>query len=104
MLFPAVTYTCLWFRGYKVVVKFFPNEAANLEPVVELLLKIEEEVCPSVTALHCIPLHCILSPWQMSLKWAPHLILASSPVPDNFNHMLHGVPKQTSCNRTTKQN
>ncbi|KAL0043717.1 hypothetical protein WJX82_009809 [Trebouxia sp. C0006] len=31
-------------RGYKVVVKFFPNEAANLEPVVELLLKIEEEV------------------------------------------------------------
>ena len=45
------------FRGYKVVVKFFPNEAANLEPVVELLLKIEEEVCPSVTALHCIALH-----------------------------------------------
>ena len=42
------------FRGYKVVVKFFPNEAANLEPVVELLLKIEEEVCPFVTALHCI--------------------------------------------------
>ncbi len=31
-------------RGYKVVVKFFPNEAANLEPVVDLLLKLEEQV------------------------------------------------------------
>ena len=55
----AVTYACLWFRGYKVVVKFFPNEAANLEPVVELLLKIEDEVRPSVTALHRTALHCI---------------------------------------------
>ena len=31
------------FRGYKVVVKFFPNEAANLEPVVDMLLKLEEQ-------------------------------------------------------------
>ena len=31
-------------RGYKVVVKFFPNEAANLEPVVDMLLKLEEQV------------------------------------------------------------
>ena len=31
-------------RGYKVVVKFFPNEAANLEPVLDLLLKLEEQV------------------------------------------------------------
>ena len=31
-------------RGYKVVVKFFPNEAANLEPVVDLLLTIEQQV------------------------------------------------------------
>ena len=31
-------------RGYKVVVKFFPNEAANLEPVVAMLLKIEDQV------------------------------------------------------------
>ena len=92
------------FRGYKVVVKFFPNEAANLEPVVELLLKIEEEVCPSVTALHCIALHCIHSPWQMSMKCAPQLMLTSSPVPDTFKDMLPGVPKQTSCNRTPKQN
>lgn len=27
-----------------MVVKFFPNEAANLEPVVELLLTIEQQV------------------------------------------------------------
>ena len=39
-------------RGYKVVVKFFPNEAANLEPVVDLLLTIEQQVLlmPSNTA------------------------------------------------------
>jgi len=81
MLLTAVTYACLWFRGYKVVVKFFPNEAANLEPVVELLLKIEEEVCPSVIALHCIGLnwvglHCIL--YQANVRVTSHLILQQS--------------------------
>ena len=44
-------------RGYKVVVKFFPNEAANLEPVVDMLLKLEEQV------VWCWPpLPCPLSP------------------------------------------
>ena len=28
------------------MVKFFPNEAANLEPVVDLLLKLDEQVLP----------------------------------------------------------
>lgn len=39
------------FRGYKVVVKFFPNEAANLEPVVDLLMKIQAQVKTAVLAL-----------------------------------------------------
>ena len=34
-------------RGYKVVVKFFPNEAANLEPVVDMMLNLEEQVIAS---------------------------------------------------------
>lgn len=38
-------------RGYKVVVKFFPNEAANLEPVVDMLLKVEEQVAFRFSAL-----------------------------------------------------
>jgi len=90
--------TCLCFRGYKVVVKFFPNEAANLEPVVELLLKIEKEVCPSLTALHCIALHCIALhcialhgiAWH-SIAFFQSLagvhvicLITSSPAPDNF--------------------
>ena len=42
---PAHSITQMRCRGYKVVIKFFPNEAANLEPVVDLLLCLEEQVC-----------------------------------------------------------
>ena len=118
--------TCLCFRGYKVVVKFFPNEAANLEPVVELLLKIEKEVCPSLTALHCIALHCIALhcialhcialhcialhciAWHCILSIPgrcpcdlPHYQQSCSR--QLFNNKLHGVPKHNSCNRTPEQ-
>ena len=31
-------------RGFKVVVKFFPNEAADLEPVLDILLRVQSEV------------------------------------------------------------
>jgi hypothetical protein len=35
-LFEIINYICK-VRGYKTVVKFFPHEVADLEPVVELL-------------------------------------------------------------------
>lgn len=41
-------------RGYKVVVKLFPNEASNLEPVVSLLLKLKQQVCRVLGTSHVL--------------------------------------------------
>ena len=39
-----VSFQHVLFRGYKVVVKFFPHSAADLEPVAMLLERLDAQV------------------------------------------------------------
>ena len=50
-----------------MVVKFFPNEAANLEPVVDMLLKLEDQVMQP-SDLHAITTRIRFACWQCQIS------------------------------------
>ncbi len=43
----------LWCRGYKVVLRFFPNEVACFEPVVGMLGKLNQVVRTKLSTRQC---------------------------------------------------